>query len=272
MGAPDGRAVKTLLDAYWSSEGWRSGRDVPEADLDHAVRAGVMVGEPSSLSHDEVISAVLTALRAVPIQEAVDCFLASLSSRRLDLRSALGSCLLARRLEPHAFVKGSGHVALGACAVCGLHEQEFEIDWDVMNFERFKWGGVRRDDLTYVLLDLRQFGAADRLVPTDADRAALAELLDGLEGAPPATTAAKAASGRWAAIPSNKAEREVLLDILGVCSVLESPDHHGFLESWIPEVDRVLPPLRFVERSYPVCWWRAEHGVNRSAARSLGLL
>lgn len=231
-----------------------------------------MVGEPSSLSHDDVISGVATALQAVPLQEAADCFLASLSSRRLDLRSALSSCLLARRLEPHAFVKGPGHIALGACAVCGLHEQEFEIDWDVMNFERFKWGGVRRDDLTYVLLDLRQFGAADRLVPTHTDRAALVELLDSLESAPPGTTAAKAASGRWAAIPSNKAEREVLLDILGVCSVLESSEHHGFLDRWVPEADRVVPPLRYVERAYPVCWWRAEYGVNRPAARSLGLL
>jgi len=53
----------------------------------------------------------------------------------------------------------------GACAVCGLNEREVEIDWDVMNFERFKWGGVRRDDLTYVWLDLRQFAAADRPLP-----------------------------------------------------------------------------------------------------------
>ena len=100
----------------------------------------------------------------VPIEDATSCFLASLTSRRLDLRSALSSYVLARRLEQHAFVKGPGHIS-GACAVCGLNEREVEIDWDVMNFERFKWGGVRRDDLTYVWLDLRQFAAADRPLP-----------------------------------------------------------------------------------------------------------
>jgi hypothetical protein len=94
----------------------------------------------------------------------------------------------------------------------------------------------------------------------------------GLEAAAPATTAAKAAGQRWAGIPSNKAEREVLLDILGICSVLESPEHTGHLDRWVPAADRVLPELRYVERAYPVCWWRAEYGVNRSAARELHLL
>ena len=54
----------------------------------------------------------------------------------------------------------------------------------------------------------------------------------------------------------------MLLDILGICSVLESPEHRGFLDRWVPAADRVLPPLRYVERAYPVCWWRAEHGAN----------
>ena len=36
--------------------------------------------------------------------------------------------------------------------------------------------------------------------------------------------------------------------------------------------DRVIPPLRFVEQAYPVCWWKAEHGVNRRPAKALGLL
>jgi hypothetical protein len=269
--APDGRAVEVLLDAYWSSEGWRPGPELSPADLEHAVQAGVMVGEATSAGHDEVISGVLDSREDVSIEDATDCFLASLTSRRLDLRSALSSYVLARRLEPHAFVKGPGHIS-GACAVCGLDEREVEIDWDVMNFERFKWGGVRRDDLTYVWLDLRQFAAADRPLPTSADRAAFGQLLDGLEGASPTTTAAKAAGQRWSAVPSNKAEREVLLDVLGICSVLESPEHQGFLDRWVPAADRVLPPLRYVERAYPVCWWRAEHGINRSAARSLGLL
>lgn len=39
----------------------------------------------------------------VPVQEAGEAFLASLSTRRLDLRSALGSWAVARYLPEHAF-------------------------------------------------------------------------------------------------------------------------------------------------------------------------
>jgi hypothetical protein len=269
--APDDRAVRILMDAYWSSEGWRPGPEVSPEDRDHAVQAGVMARDTSSASHDDVISGVLDSLAGVSAEDAASCFLASLTTRRLDLRSALSSFVLARRLEPHAFVKGPSHISR-ACAVCGLFEADDEVDWNVLNFERFKWGGVRRDDLTYVWLDLRQFAAADRPRPTAADRSAFERLLDGLEAAAPATTAPKAAAQRWSGIPSNKAEREVLLDILGICSVLESPDYPGFLQHFVPASDRVVPQHKYAERPYPVCWWRAEFGVNRPAARTLGLL
>lgn len=63
-----------------------------------------------------------------------------------------------------------------------------------------------------------------------------------------------------------------MLDILGVCSVLETPEHHGHAERFVRADERVLPPLRFVERTYPVCWWNAEHGVNRDAASAFDLL
>jgi hypothetical protein len=269
---PDARAVKILLDTYWTSEGWRPEPRVPPADRDYAVQAGVMIRDNISATHDEVITGVLDARTGVSGEDAAGWFLASLTSRRLDLRSALSSFVIARRLEPHGFQQGPGHLLPGACAICGLRERDEEIDWSIMNFERFKWGGIRRDDLTYVWLDMQQLAAADRPTPTAADRAAFEHLLDGLDGAAPTVTATRAAGQRWPGIPSNKAEREVLLDILGICSVLETSEHSGFLRRFVPAADRVVPQHKFAERPYPVCWWRAEHGVNRSAAGELGLL
>lgn len=121
------------------------------------------------------------------------------------------------------------------------------------------WGGVRRDDLTYIWLDLQQFTEVDRLRPTADDHSAFEQLLAAL---PAGTTASKAAGQAWAGIPSNKAERDVLLDVLGVCSVLESPEHTGYVHHLVRAADRVLPPYRNVDRAYPVCWWR---GVRRES-------
>ena len=69
-------------------------------------------------------------------------------------------------------------------------------------------------------------------------------------------------------LKGNKAEREVLLDILGVCGVLES-EHTGYLTSFVPCSSRELPSHRFVERSYPVCWWRGSDGVNEIAVQAV---
>jgi hypothetical protein len=141
-----------------------------------------------------------------------------------------------------------------------------------LNFERFKWGGVRHDDPAYIWLDLELFAAADRPVPGEGDRAAMAALFDLLEALPAGTTATKAAGRAWAGIAANKDERGALLDVLGICSVLETPERRGHLTGFVPIEDRDDPPWRYVERAYPVNWWRSEDGVNREAARQLGLL
>ena len=132
-----------------------------------------------------------------------------------------------------------------------------------MSFERFKWGGVRRDDLVYVAFDLERFAAADHPQATSEDRALLEALLDELEAAPPSTTAARAAASLLRALKGNKHERGVLLDILGVCSVLETTAHRGYAERFVRYADRDFPSKRFIEHVYPACWWTAADGVNR---------
>ena len=58
----------------------------------------------------------------------------------------------------------------------------------------------------------------------------------------------------------------MLLDILGLCSVLETAEHRGYAGRFVPYAERELPGKRFVERSYPACWWTGADGVNRAAA------
>jgi hypothetical protein len=254
------RAVRTLVNAYWSSEGWRDPPATPaEEEFAHAIDAGVMFDGTYDATHDEIVDAIIAAREALDEDEVVAAFLSSLTSRRLDLRSALGSFAVARHLKRHAHDPDPS----GYCRTCRLRADERDIDRNVMSFERFKWGGVRRDDLFYVAFDLERFASADRLEPTSEDRALLEALLDELEAAPPSTTASKAAATLLRGLKGNKAERGVLVDILGVCSVLETPAHRGYAERFVPYTDRDIPGKRFVEHVYPACWWTAADGVNR---------
>ena len=256
----DRRAVQTLLNSYWSPAGWRDPPvEPPKDELAHAIASGVMFDGTYDAKHDEIVDAVIAARDAVEEDEVRAAFLSSLTSRRLDLRSALGSFAVARHLERHAHDPDSS----GLCRTCRLRADERDIDRNVMSFERFKWGGVRRDDLVYVAFDLERFASAEHPEATSDDRSLLEELLDELEASPPSTTAPKAAAGLLRALKANKAERAVLLDILGVCSVLETTEHRGYAERFVRYADREFPNKRYVEHVYPACWWSAADGVNR---------
>jgi hypothetical protein len=147
--------------------------------------------------------------------------------------------------------------------VCGLPQQSIQ-DQNIINFERFKWGGVRRDDIRYVAFDLEQFQRAPRIPADDAAIAAGRDLLTRLRELPEGASATVAA-GQLRMVKGNVAEREVLMDILGVAGVLASTEHPGYLHRFVPFANRDLPARHFVDGSYPVCWWNGRDGVNQDA-------
>ena len=64
-----------------------------------------------------------------------DAFTASLSTRRLDLRSALGSYVVGDAVPLHRFQRWDGE---SACRVCGQHRVAMARDQiTVMSFARF---------------------------------------------------------------------------------------------------------------------------------------
>lgn len=79
-----------------------------------AVRAGVMFASPRTEDHDGWVRAARQVAASVPGEEAAAAFPASLTSRRLDLRSALGSYAIARFLPEHDFEVMGTH---GRCAI-----------------------------------------------------------------------------------------------------------------------------------------------------------
>jgi hypothetical protein len=197
----------------------------------------------------------------VSAQEVGEAFLASLSSRRLDLRSALGSYAVARLVPEHPLSTAARGFR---CTVCGQYASGEEENLNILSFERFKWGGVRRDYLPYAAFDLEQFAKAPRLKPTRPDIDTGRQLLDCLRQLPARTTAAQAVP-QLKMIKGNKAQREIILDILGVTGILRTAEHPGYADAFIPKIQRSEPPLRFVFRHYPISWWTAADGVNLPA-------
>lgn len=210
-------ALRPLMKMFWWAEGWRE-PPVPPPNLAEVIAADLMFAQPRSDTHDGWVAAARKAAATVTAEQVGDAFLESLTSRRLDLRSALGSYAVARALREHDFQAARGS---GWCAVCELYP-EVEEDLNTFNFERFKWAGVRRTDIAYVAFDLEQFANAPRTGATADDRRLGKEIITTLRALPERTMIGKAAAA-VRLVPGNKDERENLVEILATAGVWRTP-------------------------------------------------
>jgi hypothetical protein len=259
----DRRALKVLFDTYLTPAGWRDepSRSISPDDFEYAKRAGVMFDD-ILLSHADIVSRAIAAVRVVDRRAVANAFVASLSSRRLELRSALGSFAVLQHFPQHTAPQQSG-----ACPVCGVYNRGAEReDLNVLNIERFKWGGVRHDQPLYASLDLQLFQELPRIDPTAGDIAIFKDLLQAIEAAPVTTTSASLEKYIAKVFKSNKPERDTLIGILGLCGLLGVPEHPGYLQRFIPCSERELPGRRFVDMPYPACWWQRSVGIDQEAA------
>ncbi len=256
----DNKAKNILLKAYWGSGGWKDGI-ISEDDRMYAMQQGAMFA-PSQYSHDETIENTRRLCIEIDLNHVVSAFLYSLSTRALEYRSALGSYIYSRSIPDHRCTDKT------YCNICGFNELEnnsLKRTWDVYNFERYKWGGVRHDHLSYAMFDLIQFKKLPLVTPSDKDIELFKEIIkiakDIQSGGP--RDFEKMISS---IIPSNKAEREMILSILGICSILETPEHKGFLDKFVPMFYRDPPAVgKANDWHYPISWWKAHNGVNESA-------
>jgi hypothetical protein len=257
----DRKSVRILTETYWSSAGWKRNPETPAEDFAYAKRHGIMF-DPIVMLHDQAIKAATDAVRAVNKDAVVAAFLVSLSSRRLDLRSALGTYAAGRHMKPHDFENNG---SMQACAYCGDYELSRPVDLNVLNFERIKWGGVRHDQPMYIAFDLQMFENISNVVPADEDVKILRLILD-IAGSMPAKARPNHLDKALAkALPSNSAERRILITILGFAGVLVDPNRPNFQTQFVPIERRERTPWHTDDWSYPAMWWMGSHGVNQSA-------
>lgn len=256
----DKKALDILFDTYWSSSGWKneSERKISPTDFEYAKAAGLMF-EPKTLTHDEAVDWIVDMVARHELATVADAFLTSLSTRRLDLRSALGSYMVFQHFRPHKEVLSDGR----SCQICGLYTGKQEYDLNVLSFERHKWGGVRHSDVIYAAMDLELLLRETLPKPRPEDISILANLIEAASLQSPEMTSAKFQTKFSKILPSNKSERDMLISILGFCNILVTKDHPGYLNKFIPKCERELPNRRFVDMAYPVCWWTGKDGVNR---------
>lgn len=259
--ALDKRAVRILSDTFWSPAGWKRTPTTSPDDFAYAKSQGVMF-DSVCLTHDQAIDAVQTAVDAIDRALVAEAFVASLSSRRLDLRSGLGSYAAGQHLRSHRKTRSS---CATHCGWCGHYDGD--VDLNVLSFERIKWGGVRHDHPAYIAFDLQRLRPTPRVTPQRDDIVLLRSILDIAGSLPPGARPNQLDKALSKILPSNSAERRTLISILGFASVLIDPARPTFDSRFVPLAERERTPWHTDDWSYPVQWWTGSNGVNAAAVR-----
>lgn len=234
----DKKAKTILFKTYWSSTGWKEDRQTDPDDFEYAKAKGLMFA-PLNISHDECVGRIVEITNSITSEQVAKAFLSSLSTRRLDWRSGISSYYIGSLFTPHGYCPtGSGHFyekgkivhTFYTCKICrelrdGIegYENYVNVDLNVLNFERIKWGGIRHGDLIYTLFDLEQFSKAQIPEPTDMDIKIFKNIL---------SAAASCNPGEYPSVlrdklkdvphlKSSKDERSVMIEILACIGVLK---------------------------------------------------
>ena len=234
----DKKGKKILFQTYWSSRGWKDEHSISPEDFTYAKEKGMMF-DPITISHDECVRRIVKLADTITMEQVSKAFLSSLSTRRLELRSAVGSYYVAKLFTEHKYTPvESGYFyedgvvihTSHTCRICrdlqyGIYGQEHYVNEDlsVLNFERIKWGGVRHGELLYTLFDLEQFVKEEIPDPTKEDVEILKDILSAVDSCNPTDYpgALRDKLSEITKLKANKAERAVIIEILACIGVLQ---------------------------------------------------
>ena len=254
---------KLLFDSFWSSSRW-SYNEITDEVFQTCKDQGYMFDPPEIITHDEYMKRLAEVVKSIDPKDVADAFLYSLSTRALEYRSALGSYWYAAAVPEHEWPDDKTY----HCPVCGWYkwsdnDRKRHRGYNVLNFERYKWGGVRHTKGHYALFDLEQFLLLPKVKPTDEDIKLFAEILDCAAQMNPDKKVGELQKiiTSKKIIKSNKSEMQILLDILGICGILSSPENPCYADSFVDTYGR--DPVEYKnDYAYPTNRWRASDGIN----------
>lgn len=268
----DKKVLKMLEEYFQSSIEGMAKRDFAyKYDLskyEYAIKSGYMF-YPRKFTHHEIIEKVTRIVSRIKLKDVTKAFVASLSTRRLDLRSALGSYICALNLPPHPPTQT---IFAASCGVCGMILQKtFEEDLNNFSYARYKCGGVRHLNPAYELFDLEQFKISEKLEPNINDYLILENIISTIESLPDNAKLNDLVRALKNVLPSNSEERRVLIEILGYCGILETEKHKGFIKEYTDFDCREMPPVNKTDWEYPVMWWRGKNRINKTNYKDIFL-
>lgn len=265
--------LKTLFALYKSLN--FNEVNISDDEITIAKAQGYMFDYPVYETHADMLNRLRFILEQIDPKDIANAFLFSLSTRRLEYRSALGSYYYAKAIPEHEFMNSHNEMLAAAsshCYLCGWtawkdspNKFDERYGYNFKNYERYKSGGSVIGDinLNYAIFDLEQFIKLPKVKPVDEDKRIFAKILSCVECLDGSDKAGKLRDViRKAKIfKTNKDEISVLLGELGICGILASNDFPAYDVYFANEYER--DPIEYRnDFAYPVNRWHARDGIN----------
>lgn len=214
-----------------------------------------MVPRAAPLTHDGVLAELTKLSKSIDGDAIAGAFVASLGEKPGYWRAPLIALAAARAVKKHAL---GATFSGGQCRECGLpRKSKLEGMHEA--------GQCLPGDLAGALVVLREVAKrAPPPAPTKDDVARLSRLL-ALVGELPADAREGKLSDAIAKarlVRGSKYDRRHVIETLGACGILETPDHPGFTTRWTSFASRQDRPSSRVECDPPIAFWTAANGVN----------
>lgn len=179
------------------------------------------------MNHDQLVQACRQATENIDPRAVGSAFVASLTTKRLDLRVALPSFAVCRQLPEHEFQHSTIFAGgdRGVCAICGLPEKEILVGRDIQSPGPAYY-------LENSLAVLESFSQMDKPEPTSKDIEALNQIIRCLGNSAEAKLGElpKLLQGVF---PSNKYQRQDLLGFLAIAGAFNL-EVESYFEGWVP--------------------------------------
>ena len=249
--------------------------NISENELAIAKEQGYLFDYPKYETHADMLQRLSSILAQIEPKDIANAFLFSLSTRRLEYRSALGSYYYALAIPEHEFMKSHNEILAAAsihCYLCGWsawkdvpNKFDEKYGYNFKNYERYKYGGsvIGNTNLNYAIFDLEQFVKLPKVKPTDEDKRIFAKILSCVECLESSDKVGKLRDiiRKAKIFKTNKDEISVLLGELGICGILASDDFPSYDVYFANEYER--DPVEYKnDFAYPVNRWHARDGIN----------
>ena len=98
-------AKKILFKQFWDSKGWKPQKtlNITEEEFEKAKEQAYMFDYTEVITHSEYLSRLKKVVSQISKEDVANAFLYSLSTRKLEYRSALGSYWYAIAIPEHEY-------------------------------------------------------------------------------------------------------------------------------------------------------------------------